>query len=44
MGQLRFFMSKMYRIVQNDKGDVLVLVSSIIGIMCIAAIFALVAV
>ena len=36
-------MSKMYRIVQNDKDDLLVLASMIIGIMCIAAIFALVA-
>ena len=43
MGVVRFFMSKMYRIVQDDKDDVLVLVSSIVGVMCIAAIFALVA-
>ena len=36
-------MSKMYRIVQNDKDDVLTLVSFIVGIGCVALIFGLLA-
>ena len=43
MGQLKkgFFMSKMYRIVQDDKDDVLTLMSFIVGMGCVAIIFGL---